>query len=189
MTTSNWIHKHISTWALLVLYATFQSLLLVPAALADSKTQTITFDSWVEIPGGVLPGGRYVFRLTEASSDRHQVRIYDQVSGILVATLPTIPQQLKAPVEDTIRFAPRQSPFQGEAVVEWFRPGSRVGEEFIYAAGQPVGEATMAANTAELRPVNAPVNAEESVTLNRPSEANPTSADAVAPGSSAMQPP
>ncbi len=148
------IRKHASAWTLALLYAVFQ-FVLPPTAMADSKTQTVVFDSWVEIPAGVLPAGSYLFRLADSSSGRHRVQIYDKVSGILVADLRTIPQQLEKPVEGSIRLEPRPSPFQGEAVAEWFRPGSRVGEQFIYEPGMPVGEATVAANATELEPVNA----------------------------------
>jgi hypothetical protein len=42
--------KHIRVEILLALCAAFQSPVFTPAARADSRTQTVTFDAWVEIP-------------------------------------------------------------------------------------------------------------------------------------------
>ena len=49
--TNAWTCKHIRVEILLALCAAFQSAVFTPAARADSRTQTVTFDSWVEIPG------------------------------------------------------------------------------------------------------------------------------------------
>jgi uncharacterized surface anchored protein len=113
----------------------------------------------VEIPGSVLPGGRYVFRENDVTATKHQVLIYDYVTGILVANLPTTPEELNKKVEGNIRLEPRPSPFQGQVVAEWFRPGSRIGEQFIYTPGMMVGEATMTATAADIESANADLTA------------------------------
>lgn len=109
----------------------------VPAASAQGQKQAIvTFSEWVEIPGGVLPAGRWLFR----QSSPNTVQIYDPVSRILVATLPTEPDVALRPEEGQIRFESRPGPFQSPAVAEWFRPGSRVGQVFVYTSDLPFGE-------------------------------------------------
>jgi hypothetical protein len=154
MAASKWIRSISRVGTLLFLISSFHSVLLTPVAWADSRSQTVVFDSWVEIPGGVLPAGSYVFQLTDSSS-QHQVQIYDRVSRILVATLPTVPETVPAPTEGSIVLTPRPSSFQGEAIAEWIRPGSGVGERFIYNDGMLIGEASVPANGAEPSPVNA----------------------------------
>jgi hypothetical protein len=160
MTAQNWTRFHIRLGILACLYAAFQCFVFAPPAVAaDSHVQIVTFDSWVEVPGSVLPGGRYLFRENDVTPDKHQVLIYDYVTGILVANLPTIPQQLEKSVEGNIRYESRPGPFQGNAVAEWIRPGSRLGEQFIYSPGMTIGEATVPATAADMQPVTADLTA------------------------------
>jgi len=111
----------------------------VPAFAQDwNKASLVTFDSWVEIPGGVLPGGRYIFKLSDSNSNRHIVRIYDQVSGILVATLATVPEIRTGFTDnESIRFEEGTSP-NPQAVKAWFHQGSPDGEQFVYLNREPL---------------------------------------------------
>jgi hypothetical protein len=123
--------------------------LALPAS-ADSRQATVKFDTWVEIPGMVLPGGTYLFVLADNKGAEHHVQIFDMVTRQLVAVVATDPDQLEKPREENVRFEPRQGPFRGEAVAEWFRPGSRVGERFVYQPGLMIGEATMLATAEDM---------------------------------------
>ena len=102
------------------------------------------FDTWVEVPGMVLPGGTYLFVLADNKGAEHHVQIFDMVTRQLVAVVATDPEQLDKPKEENVALEPRQGPFRGEAVAEWYRPGSRVGEKFVYQPGSMIGEATIA---------------------------------------------
>jgi hypothetical protein len=120
------------------------------SAPADSRTATVKFDTWVEIPGQVLPGGTYIFVLSDNQGAEHHVQIFDMVTRRLVAVVATDPDQLQQPQEENVRLEQRQGPFRGEAVAEWFRPGARVGERFVYQPGSMIGEATMLATAEDL---------------------------------------
>ena len=50
---------------------------IAPPAHADAwdKKTIVTFSSSVEVPGKVLPAGKYVMKLVDSPSDRHIVRI------------------------------------------------------------------------------------------------------------------
>ena len=125
---------NIKRWILPLLGAMVLSLAATPPAFAqaENKTSQVTFASWVELPDGVLPAGTYIFRLSDADPDRHVVQIYDQVSGILVATRQTVPQfRNNFPPQEKIRFEQAISP-NPPAVKSWFHLGSRMGEGFVY---------------------------------------------------------
>src|ERR1035438_9135787 len=101
-------------------------------AQAENKTSQVRFASWVEIPDGVLPGGTYVFQVSGSRSGPHTVRIYDQVSGILVATRKTVPQfRNNFPPQPNIVFEEHREP-NPPSVTTWFHLGSRMGEGFVY---------------------------------------------------------
>jgi hypothetical protein len=125
---------NIKCWILSVLGAILLNVAAAPPAFAqaENKTSQVTFASWVEIPDGVLPAGTYIFRLSDANPDQHVVQIYDQVSGILVATRQTVPQfRNNFPPQEKIRFEQAVSP-NPPAVKSWFHMGSRMGEGFVY---------------------------------------------------------
>jgi hypothetical protein len=124
--------------------------LALPASAADSRSASVKFDTWVEIPGMVLPGGTYLFVLSDNQGAEHHVQIFDGVTRQLVAVVATDPDQMDQAREENVRFEPRQGPFRGEAIAEWFRPGSRVGERFVYQPGLLVGEATMMATAEDM---------------------------------------
>ena len=118
----------IKSWILPILGTVLLSAAATLPVLAQTaKTPLVAFSSWVEIPGGVLPAGRYIF-----SVSKHTVRIYDQVSGILVATREIVPTKRDDTSADTtIRFESGVSP-NPNAVMAWFPSGSRNGQQFIY---------------------------------------------------------
>jgi hypothetical protein len=102
-------------------------------AAADewNKETVLTFSQNVEIPGKVLPAGKYVFRLADSLSNRHVVQVFDEASRIL-ATVLTIPAARLTAADDTrITFEeqPAGTPFP---IKTWFYPGDLSGEEFVY---------------------------------------------------------
>jgi hypothetical protein len=102
-------------------------------AAADewNKETVSTFSQSVEIPGKVLPAGKYVFRLADSPSNRHVVQVLDQASRIL-ATVLTIPAARLTAADDpriTFEEQPAGTPFP---IKTWFYPGDLSGEEFVY---------------------------------------------------------
>lgn len=105
-----------------------------PSARADvwNHKTTLDFSEPVELPGKVLPAGKYVLRLMDSQSDRHIVQVWNADESQLEGTFLTVPdKRLQATGKTVIRFAerPAGSP---EALKAWFYPGSRIGEEFVY---------------------------------------------------------
>jgi len=103
-------------------------------AAADgwNKETALTFSQDVEIPGKVLPAGKYVFRLLDSASNRHVVQVLDD-TGRTIATVLTIPAARLTAADDTrITFEeqPAGAPFP---IKNWFYPGDLDGEEFIYS--------------------------------------------------------
>jgi len=97
-----------------------------------NKETVLTFSKDVEIPGTVLPSGTYIFRLADTPSNRHVVQVFDEGGRRILATVLTIPASRLAAADDTrITFGeqPAGAPF---AIKEWFYPGNRDGEAFIY---------------------------------------------------------
>lgn len=102
-------------------------------AAADewNKETVLTFSQDVEIPGKVLPAGKYVFRLADAAESRHVVRVFD-LAGNILATVLTIPAaRLNAADRTRIMF---EEPSAGAPlpIKKWFYRGDLDGEEFIY---------------------------------------------------------
>ncbi|BCS35055.1 hypothetical protein TBR22_A42810 [Luteitalea sp. TBR-22] len=117
------------------------------AQAQPSDRQTfLTFSGPVEVPGRVLPAGKYEFRLVddESSRDIVQIRSGNRVIGTYL-TVPT--DTLKTPDKSFVTF---EKPVAGSplAIRAWFYPGDTVGQEFVYpkrhavaiakAAQQPV---------------------------------------------------
>lgn len=101
-------------------------------AAADewNKQTVLTFSQDVEIPGKILPAGKYVFRLAD-SSNRHVVQVFDQAGRILV-TVSTIPAARLTATDDTHVMFEEPSAGALFPIKKWFYPGNLVGEEFLY---------------------------------------------------------
>ncbi len=111
-----------------------------------NKKTMITFSQPVEIPGHVLPAGKYMFKLADSLSDRHIVQIFNADGSNIIATFIAISDyRLKPTGETVIRFkeVPAGSP---EAIRAWFYPGNNFGQEFVYPK-QRAAELAMASDT------------------------------------------
>src|ERR1700680_4443998 len=66
---------------------------MLPNAKADewNKKAFITFSGPVEVPGKVLPGGTYVFKLLDSASNRHIVQVFDADEKQIYGTFLAIP--------------------------------------------------------------------------------------------------
>lgn len=109
-------------------------------ALADEwdKKTDFQFSAPVEIPGRVLPAGRYVFRLAAGESES-AVQIFSEDSKgneELVATLLTVPDYIdETPDKPVVHFEERHSGTP-EAIQSWYYLGEKTGWAFIYPDDQ-----------------------------------------------------
>ena len=106
------------------------------AAHADEADQAtiITFSAPVEIPGQVLPAGKYLFKLAGNGSDPNFVQIFNADGTRLYATLSTIPTELQEPLDHTAVTLAEQGTGTPDALVKWFYPGSVTGHQFMYSS-------------------------------------------------------
>lgn len=107
---------------------------VAPKAGADEwdKLTYVTIDAPVEVPGAVLPPGRYVFKLVDSSSDRHIVQVQNDRQNHTFATILAINDYRVEPTGHTV-FTFYETPAgQPKAIREWFYPGDNFGQEFVY---------------------------------------------------------
>jgi LPXTG-motif cell wall-anchored protein len=107
---------------------------MAPRAMADEWNQKtiFTFSGPVEIPGQVLPGGTYVFKLADAASNRNIVQVFSKDEKHLIGTFLAIPDRRLAPSGKPIITFDETPPGSPEAVRAWFYPGDTYGHQFVY---------------------------------------------------------
>jgi hypothetical protein len=110
------------------------SSLLPVAARADewNKETILTFSAPVEVPGRVLPAGKYVFKLADSDSDRNIVQIFNADQTRLITTILGIPDYRMEPTGKTHVTFEERSAGAPEAIHSWFYPGDNAGVDFIY---------------------------------------------------------
>jgi hypothetical protein len=107
----------------LLMAAVLISAAAVPRVYADDKQALVVFNTWVEVPGGVLPGGRYIFKEVDTRSG-HVTQIIDEVSGTYIATVGSKETERRDKNGENVRLEEGQH-HNPDAVRAWFRPGSR----------------------------------------------------------------
>lgn len=118
---------------------------------ADRRT-IITFSGPVEIPGRVLPAGKYEFRLVDSSDTQNVVQISTADGKQVIATLLTIPTyRTRTPGKTIVTFS-RRAPGAPEAIRAWFYPGIDDGEEFVYPKTRAVAIAQVAQEPVKTTP-------------------------------------
>lgn len=105
------------------------------ASEADQETM-ISFNAPVEMPGQVLLPGTYVFKLADDGADLHTVEVFNSDETKLYGTFETIPTDRSRSTNATAFTLAESSSGTPDAVVKWFYPGSRTGNEFLYPANQ-----------------------------------------------------
>ena len=135
------------------------------SAMADEWNKKIVFhfNQPVEVPGKVLPAGKYIFKLADSPSNRNIVQIFsendkgqwDFVKMIMAvpAYRDNIPEKFKVQFEERHLGNP-------EAMKSWFYPGSHTGWQFVYPKSE---ELQVATNTPPPPPTPAPAEAPEPV--------------------------
>jgi hypothetical protein len=96
----------------------------------DQKT-VLTFSQPMEIPGHVLPAGKYTFRLVNLT-DRHIVQILNSDESRTITTVVAIPRYRETTEGQTIVTFNEVPTGSTEAIRVWFYPGSTLGQEFVY---------------------------------------------------------
>ncbi len=117
-----------------VLFVVMLCVLAVPRATADehNKKTKVTFTEPFEVPGIILPAGKYTFALMDSLSDRNIVQIWNEDQTKLLATILAINNYRLTPTGKTvITFSERPSGTP-EALHAWFYPGDSFGQEFVY---------------------------------------------------------
>jgi hypothetical protein len=134
----------------------------IAPVMADewNKETRIEINQALEVPGKVLPPGKYIFKLAD-DSDRHVVEIYavdDNGKQTFVTTVLAISAySMETPDRAIIRLEerPAGSP---QAIHTWFYPGDNAGWEFVYPKSERLQVATVhgPAEQPELMPVAEP---------------------------------
>ena len=101
-----------------------------------NKKTYITTSQSIEVPGAVLPPGRYVFKLLDSPSNRHIVQILNDRENHVFATNLAIPKERMVPADKTILTFYEVPGGGPEPVRSWFYPGDLIGQEFVYPANR-----------------------------------------------------
>jgi hypothetical protein len=101
-----------------------------------NQETTITFSAPVQIPGQLLPAGRYIFREADPGGDLNLVRISSADGKMVYATLQTVPAERKNPTGDTSITLAERGNGKPDILVSWFYAGGLDGHEFVYPKQQ-----------------------------------------------------
>src|SRR6204780_5738253 len=114
--------------------------LMAVRATADAWDQRtiFTFSGPVEVPGQVLDGGTYVFKVADSSSDRDIVQVFSEDESHLYGTFMTVPDYHLQPSGKTIINFDERAAGDPEAVKSWFYPGDSYGHDFVYPRAKAV---------------------------------------------------
>jgi hypothetical protein len=108
-----------------------------PVMLADAwnKKTILTVNEEIQVPGKVLPPGKYVMKLVDSLSNRHIVQISNEREDEVLTTILAIPNYRLKVTGDT-QFAWWETPAGNpRALRAWFYPGDNFGQEFAYPKG------------------------------------------------------
>jgi cell division septation protein DedD len=106
---------------------------VVPAnADAWNKKTYVTTSQAIEVPGAVLPPGKYVFKLMESPSNRHIVQIMNAEENHVYTTNLAIAKERMDPADKTVLTFYEMPGGGPEPVRSWFYPGDTIGQEFAY---------------------------------------------------------
>jgi hypothetical protein len=115
------------------------ALMAVRANAGDWDEKTVfTFSGPVEIPGQVLDGGTYVFKVADSSADRNVVQVFSEDENHLYGTFLTVPDHHQQPSGKTIINFEERAAGDPEAVKAWFYPGDNYGHDFVYPRAKAV---------------------------------------------------
>jgi hypothetical protein len=136
----------------------------------DKKTD-VTITAPIEVPGGiVLQPGTYMFKLLNATANRHVVQISSEDGKKTFALIMTAAASRTERTDNTVLTfyeMPNDSP---QAVRKWFWPGDFDGQEFLYPHKRAVQISQLTKQTVSEAPED------QSAGLITPADANPAPA-------------
>ena len=147
-----------------------------PGAFADERDRKtdVTISEAVEVPGGViLQPGTYMFRLMEATANRHVVEIKSDDGQKTYAIVMTAAAYRVQPTDKVVMTFWEMPSGQPPALRKWFWPGDVDGQEFLYPHKR-------AAEIAKLSNETVPEAPEDQTAANTATAAAPAVAPAAA---------
>jgi hypothetical protein len=137
-----------------------------------NKKTYVTISQSIEVPGAILPPGRYVFKLLDSSSNRHIVQVMNERENHVYTTNLAIPKERMEPADKTILTFYEVPGGGPEPVRSWFYPGDLIGQEFVYPHQRMVeiraamnrGNAIVASNTMTTTETPKPAEAQSQTT-------------------------
>ena len=170
---------------------------MATTAKADAwnKKTYVTVSQSIEVPGAVLPPGKYVFKLLDSQSNRHIVQIMNAAENHVYTTNLAIAKERMEPADKTILTFYEMPGGGPEPVRSWFYPGDTIGQEFAYprnratqisqAVGEKVPVLTASANeattTPEATPAETPVETHPAVVPDNSADRIDTRSEAAEP--------
>jgi hypothetical protein len=117
-----------------------------PSARADvgNKKTTVNISQPIEVPGAILPAGKYVMKLVNLSAERHVVQFTNEREDHVFAATIAVPAYRQQITEHTALAFYEAPVGQPQALKDWFYPGEHDGQEFIYPEGHGVHLASVA---------------------------------------------
>src|SRR5690348_4427951 len=91
------------------------------------KLMEITFTGPVEVPGAILPAGKYQFKLADPNGDRNILEIRSDDGSKVYAMLTTIPEQRSTPTDEPVVTFEERAAGSPEAIRAVFYPGETTG--------------------------------------------------------------
>lgn len=118
----------------IALCAAVLAILLFPAAQADqfNKLTYLTVHRPIEVPGAILPEGRYVMKLANLQVHRRAVMVLNEDEDKVLTTFLTIPSYRLRPPDETVLTFYEVPAGHPSPVKMWFYPADNSGFEFIY---------------------------------------------------------
>jgi LPXTG-motif cell wall-anchored protein len=115
-------------------------LAIAPNANADvwNKKTILTVNETIQVPGKVLPPGKYVMRLQDSPANRHIVQVFNEDENQLLTTVLAIPNYRLQPTGDTKFTFWESAPNEPKPLRSWFYPGDSFGQEFVYPKDRAV---------------------------------------------------
>lgn len=125
--------KHFHWTYMYLLGGLFLTSAATPAnADAWNKKTYVTTSQAIEVPGAVLPPGKYVFKLMESPANRHIVQIMNAEENHVYTTNLAIAKERMNPADKTILTFYEMPGGGPEPLRAWFYPGDTIGQEFAY---------------------------------------------------------
>jgi len=131
-------HLKLLTTSLASIALVATTLVMARPARADEsdKLTYLTFSKPVQLPGVMLPAGRYRFQLADVVESRRVIKVQSEDGKKQIAMLLTVPNQLRDIPKDPVVLFTETAVGQPEAVRTFNYPGERTGYEFVYSKSE-----------------------------------------------------